>query len=323
MEYAKSNRAIAAFLQDMHLRGIKEINPLIANEVSYPELSIYFGDEVDKALEIMLKDNIVRGYVVDRVLKCPECNTMSIRTRYLCPSCNSFNVERVSLLEHLVCGYIGSSRSFKKSGEQQVCPRCGRVLRTVGVDWRVIGTTFECYDCGYMFDEPKVGHICIPNGHIFDPTTSRYEPVYKYVIDEAVMRLVSEGHLINATVAHVLEKLGYRVQVDGVIKGLSGVDHKFKVIGFKGDQVIAVDTSNPSSSREYLMQMAAKVLDARPSKAILIVLSEKPLKDVEPLALTLNINLIVARNLAELEEVMLQSLSSEGKEEVEVPTKAE
>ncbi len=323
MEYAKSNRAIAAFLQDMHLRGIKEINPLITNEVSYPELSIYFGDEVDKAVEIMLKDNIVRGYVVDRVLKCPECNTMSIRTRYLCPSCNSFNVERVSLLEHLVCGYIGSSRSFEQAGEHQVCPKCGRVLRTVGVDWRVIGTTFECYDCGYMFDEPKVGHVCIPNGHIFDPTTSKYEPVYKYVIDEAVMKIVSEGHLINATVAHVLENLGYKVQVDGVIKGLSGVDHKFKVIGFKGDQVIAVDTSNPSSSREYLMQMAAKVLDARPSKAVLIVLSEEPLKDVEPLALTLNINLIVARNLAELEEVMLQSLSSESKKEVELPTKAE
>lgn len=313
LEYAKSNRAIAAFLQDMYLRGVKEINPLIASEVSYPELSVHFGDEVNKILEIMLRDNIVRGYVVDRVLKCPECNTMSVRTRYLCPSCNSFNVERVLLLEHLVCGYIGSSKSFKKAGEQQICPRCGRILRAVGVDWRAIGTTFECCDCGYMFDEPKVGHICIPNGHVFDPATSKYEPVYKYVIDEAVMKLVSEGHLINAIVAHVLEKIGCKVQVDGVMKGLSGVDHKFKVVGFKDGQVIAVDVSNPYSSREYLMQMAAKVLDTRPSKAMLIVLFKEPLKDVESLASALNINLIVARNLTELEEVMLQSLSCESK----------
>ncbi len=322
MEYAKSNRAIAAFLQDMYLRGISEINPLITNEVTYPELSIYFGDEVDKALEVLLKDNIVKGYVVDRVLKCPECNSMNIRTRYLCPSCGSFNVERVSLLEHLVCGYIGSSRSFRRVGEQQVCPRCGRPLRTVGVDWRVIGTTFECYDCGYMFDEPKVGHVCIPNGHVFDPTNSRYEPVYKYVIDERVLKLIAEGHLVNATVAHVLEKLGYKVVIEGMVKGLSGVDHKFKVIGFKGHQVIAVDTSNPSSSREFLMQMAAKVLDARPSRAILIVLSEEPLREVEPLAMTLNIDLIVARNLSELEEVLTKTLSG-GKEEVEVATSTE
>jgi len=301
------------------LRGISEINPLITSEVTYPELSIYFSDEVDKALEVLLRDNIVKGYVVDRVLKCPECNSMNIRTRYLCPSCGSFNVERVSLLEHLVCGYIGSSRSFRKVGEQQICPRCGRPLRTVGVDWRVIGMTFECYDCGYMFDEPKVGHVCIPNGHVFDPTNSKYEPVYKYVINEGVLKLIAEGHLVNATVAHVLEGLGYKVVIEGVIKGLSGVDHKFKVIGFKGQQVIAVDTSNPSSSREFLMQMAAKVLDARPSRAILIVLSEEPLREVEPLAMTLNIDLIVARNLSELEEILTKTLSSE-KEEVEVAT---
>lgn len=308
-EYVRRRKDIALFLEDIYLKGISEVMPFITNEVTYPELALYFGDNVEGVLDTLQKDGIVRAYVVDRVLKCPDCGTMNIRTRYLCPSCKSFNVEKVSLIEHLMCGYIGSSMSFKKIEDQQICPRCGRTLKTLGVDWRIIGSTFECYDCGYMFDEPKVSHICIPNNHVFEPTTSKYEAVYKYVIEEEVLKLVSEGYLINATVAHVLEDLGFKVTIEGILKGLSGVDHRFKILGVKEDKVVTVDTSNPTSSREYLMQMAAKVLDVKPTKAMLVVLSEEELKDVEALARTLNINLVVSRNLVELEEAIRSVLS--------------
>lgn len=310
LEYCRSNKAIASFLQEMVLRGISEIRPIITSSIEYPELSEFFGGEAGKILEVMVKDGILKGVVVDRILMCPECNAITVRTRYLCPSCKSFNVERVLLIEHMVCGFIGSSRLFKK-GESEVCPRCGRTLKKAQVDWRAIGMTFECYECGLMFDEPKIAHKCIPNGHEFDPTNSKYEAVHKYVLNDEVVKMVREGFLISSTIYQVLASSGYEVHINGVVRGLSGVDHGFNVVGSKDGELTVIETTNLQSSREQLMQMIAKVIDSKPSQALLVVLSQSQegLRELEALASSLNIQLIAAKNLAEIEDAIRRILS--------------
>ncbi|MEM4576581.1 MAG: hypothetical protein QW701_03850 [Candidatus Nezhaarchaeales archaeon] len=311
-EYCRSNKAITSFLQEMVLRGISEIRPIISSNVEYPELSEFFGKEASKMLEVMIRDGILKGVVVDRILMCPECNAITVRTRYLCPSCKSFNVERVSLIEHIICGFIGSNRLFKK-GESEVCPRCGRTLKRAQVDWRIIGMTFECYDCGLMFDEPKIAHKCLPNGHEFDPTNSKYEAVYKYVIKDEVVKMVQEGFLVTSTIHQVLASSGYEVHVDGAVRGLSGVDHRFNVVGSKDGKLTVIETSNLQSGREQLMQMVAKVIDTKPSRALLVVLSqsEEGLRELESLASSLNIRLIAVKNLMEIGEAIRRILSEE------------
>jgi hypothetical protein len=66
---------------------------------------------------------------------CPSCGSQNVSTRYCCPYCKSFNIQKGSLIEHVKCGYMDVEENFRK-GEKLVCPKCHEELKKPDVDYK-------------------------------------------------------------------------------------------------------------------------------------------------------------------------------------------
>ena len=56
-------------------------------------------------------------------LFCPTCKSVKVFSKYVCPHCESDNVNQVKLIEHSLCGYTGMIEEFD-TGTHYACPNC-------------------------------------------------------------------------------------------------------------------------------------------------------------------------------------------------------
>lgn len=141
------------------------------------------------------KDYLMRrGH--SRVLLCPKCGSPHVYSKYACTKCESMDVSHIKLIEHVFCGYTGIWDKFVKK-TRLVCPNCDTDMGSIHsrppgdgsqIDYRVIGTTYECEKCGNRFDRPTILHECQECGSTFDFKTSRYEKIFNYWIPDDVVR---------------------------------------------------------------------------------------------------------------------------------------
>jgi YesN/AraC family two-component response regulator len=180
-------------------------NPI--NHVS-PEFSnidpIFPGIDVnDKWIKIMriLNKLSEKGFLKreerERVILCPSCDSIETFSRYSCPSCNSKKIERLNLIQHLKCGHMGHKKEFIENADY-LCPKC-LPLTHKPEEYRIIGTIFECIECGSRFNKPNISHYCKSCDEYFDHNTSRYVPIYNYLVDNSIKENFNknESTLIN------------------------------------------------------------------------------------------------------------------------------
>jgi CheY-like chemotaxis protein/ribosomal protein L37AE/L43A len=117
----------------------------------------------------------------ERVILCPSCDSVETYSRYSCPSCKSTKIDRLNLIQHLKCGHMGHKKEFVEKSDY-LCPKCLPKTHKKE-EYKIIGTIFECSECGSRFNRPNISHYCKKCDEYFDYNNSRYIPIYYYSTD--------------------------------------------------------------------------------------------------------------------------------------------
>ena len=298
---------------------IKTLEPVYDPQFGYhyPTVEVIVGDssKVEAFLNGLRGSGILEKTLYDKVILCPKCTSPNISIRYCCPFCKSFDIQKSSLVEHVKCGYMDLEANFRQ-GDKYVCPKCHEVMRTIDVDYRKAGVWCTCNNCSKSFDIPVSEHFC-RNCH----ATSTFEEssikeVYAYKLNERVRgESSSQSWFLVAPITELLTKEGLTVKSPAFLKGKSGANHSFDIIGYKGNgdipqRTIVVDlATSPEDavSEQPVIALFAKIFDVSPEKAYLIAIP-KLTENGKKMAELYKIRTIEAENAKEATALLKASI---------------
>ena len=258
---------------------IKTLEPVYDSEVGYryPAVESIVGEASEAApfLNKLFEAGVLEKKLYDKIIFCPKCSSANVSTRYCCPFCKSFNIQKSSLIEHVKCGYMDLEANFR-DGDKYVCPKCHEELRTIDIDYRKAGIWCTCDTCKKSFDIPVTSHFCRNCS-----ATSTFEEVpikdvYSYTLKANVTAESSLNWFLVAAIREFLMKEGLKVESPGLLKGKSGANHSFDIVAYKEDKsrkAIVVDLAMATGnivSEQPVIALFAKIFDVSPEKAFLI-----------------------------------------------------
>ncbi|MFC1803141.1 hypothetical protein ACFL0D_04140 [Thermoproteota archaeon] len=260
---------------------IKLITPITYyNKIEYDAVK-EFEEYVDKnsfdnVLNSLTKKGYLRKTEYDRVIHCPNCDSIDQKLKYNCPQCGSIKARRFELIEHKDCGFVGELSDFKQNRRTMICPKCSTLIRKKGDLYAVIGVSYICDSCGYKFDKPDTSHHCQNCGTIFDYTNSIYNIIHTYNTTPQITELlpVREIRETLRTMESVFLENEYNVELEGMLVGKSKEEHTLSIIAEKNKDTILVDIS-PWGKVENFTNLLGKKMDLDPKAAIMIDLSEE------------------------------------------------
>lgn len=262
------------------VRGeIVELTPSfdLDQTVRYLEVEEVVDGDVSAAKQLVEKlwdTGVFKRKFHEKVLVCPSCLSPNVSNDYVCPNCNSIDIDRKTLLEHTSCGNIDSVDNFLIEGGL-LCPRCNKELVEAGVDYQKLGAWFQCAQCGKRSDMPSPIHRCRNCGHIFTIRDTGFVNVYTYRLATEAEEEFKRSYVVMKPIGVVLEEFQFKVEMPGQIAGRSGALHRFDAVATKGtSEVVVVDViaSDKDIDEVPIASMYAKVFDVTPSQSFLIAI---------------------------------------------------
>ncbi|TCK06524.1 hypothetical protein [Phorcysia thermohydrogeniphila] len=130
--------------------------------LSYPPLENFFTRQdfsVFNVLDLLEEKRFLTGEFYEKVHFCNKCHFAFLNFMEVCPNCGSGDLTIENLIHHFPCAYVGPEEDFKK-GDTFVCPKCGRELKGLGVDFDRPATIYRCNHCRYVTQDPQVKTVC-------------------------------------------------------------------------------------------------------------------------------------------------------------------
>jgi transcription elongation factor Elf1 len=275
------DRKTQVFVSNFLSGKVTELKPVYDPELGYryPLVEVIVGDTsgVDSFLKRLWKAGVLERKLYDKVIYCPRCGSANVSVHHCCPYCNSFNIEKSALIEHIKCGYMDVEENFHK-GDNLVCPKCNEDLKEPDVDYRKAGVWCGCKNCGKSFDIPITSHFCRDCQANFTFGGAVIRDFYTYSLKEEVGEEVALGWVIIVPIRDFLRESGFDVESPAFLKGKSGANHMFDIAAFEGDTtrnltVIDLATSTENTvSEQPIIAMFAKIYDVSPENAYLIAI---------------------------------------------------
>jgi len=112
-----------------------------------------------------------------REVICNRCSGSKLSQLFHCPSCNSSNFRQGILYEHFTCGNITPSETYK----DDVCPKCHKEIKILGVDYRQMDEYYICNDCADQFTQLPYDFQCQSCNNQFKIDSAKWvsNPTYK------------------------------------------------------------------------------------------------------------------------------------------------
>ncbi|MCW4049532.1 MAG: hypothetical protein NWE89_07315 [Candidatus Bathyarchaeota archaeon] len=292
---------------------LKVILPRIGQYVHYPDVERLTGLNRVQTIQL-LKDLWERGVLERRfhgmAYKCPHDDTTNLRPYVTCPICNSENLEIVPLIEHLGCGHVDMERKFIK-GDEYVCPKDGKTLRLIGVDYRRPGVAYYCPECDQLFPEVNVKWMCNYANHVFTLQEAKQETMYDYLLNEDNREDVLRSFKFIEPLAEVFRRHGFDAKTYHNLTGNSGVTHLVDVYAVKLDKnpkvIICSVLSDYNIKPEEVLRLYATSLDTKPTMSILVAIPS--LDDQSRVySETLGLHVIEGETLRVVEEALEKTL---------------
>jgi hypothetical protein len=309
---------VQTFLSKFLTGEIEKLEPVYDPKYGYryPVVESILGDPslVEAFLKELYEAGILERELYDKTIYCPNCSSVNISMRYSCPFCQSFDIEKSSLMEHIKCGYIGMEKDFIK-GNKLVCPGCGESPTKSGVDYRKAGIWCTCNNCKKSFDIPVPTHFCRDCHKVFMFEEATYADAYAYRLTEEARREASLDWVFTVPIVNFLESIGMKVESPGLLKGRSGAEHIFSIAAFKGETTREVNVFDIATAQEEevseqpIIAMFAKIYDVEPDKAFLIAVPKMNEKG-RKMASSYNIVLIEAQDQKEALQALEERISN-------------
>jgi len=200
----------------------------------YPVAEEYFGEDAESRLNELVEQGLMEREFYQRELGCPKCGSINLIVRFYCPKCGSTHIVKDEVIEHWPCGYVGPESEFKDGK----CPKCGKPLKKIGVDYSKPGPMFKCMECGEVLQNPVDKLNCANCGEIFDKGDAKEVILYAYRItprleEELDVALAQRSYLIEN-----LTKMGFNIENPENIYGRSGVKHYFYMVASRGTGIL-------------------------------------------------------------------------------------
>ena len=258
---------------------IVELVPTFDLEQSarYPEVEeIVEGDPsaAKQFVEKLWDVGIFKRKFHEKIIVCPSCFSPNVSNDYVCPNCNSIDIERKALLEHTACGNVDSVDNFLVEGSL-LCPKCNKELVEAGIDYQKLGAWFQCGQCGKRSDMPTPIHRCRSCGHIFSVRDSGFVNLYAYRLSSEAEEEFKRSYLVMKPIGIVLEDFQFKVEMPGQIAGRSGALHRFDAVATKGSSellVLDLIASDKQIDEVPIASMYAKVFDVGPTQTVLVAI---------------------------------------------------
>jgi hypothetical protein len=251
----------------------------------YREVENLMDGDTDGAKQLVEKlwdTGIFKRKFHEKILVCPSCLSANISADYVCPNCNSMDIERKTLLEHTECGTIDSIDNFLVGGGL-VCPKCAKELVEAGMDYQKLGSWFECSQCNKRSDMPSPIHRCRNCGHIFTIKDASFVNIYAYRLSSEAEDEFKRSYLIMKPIGSIFEDYQYRVEMPSQISGRSGAMHRFDLVASKGSEIVVLNllASDKNIGESPVATMYASIFDVAPTQSIIVAIpgmSEKAKK---------------------------------------------
>ena len=244
--------------------------------VRYPEVESIVDDatQAKQLVQKLWDAGIFKRKFHEKILVCPSCLSPNVSNDYVCPNCNSIDIERKTLLEHTSCGNIDSVDNFLVEGGL-LCPKCNKELLEAGADYQKLGAWFQCTQCGKRSDMPSPIHRCRNCGHIFTIRDTGFVTIYAYRLSSEAEEEFKRTYLVMKPIGLVLEEYQFKVEMPGQIAGRSGALQRFDVVATKGSaEIVVLDliASERPVDEAPIASMYAKIFDVSPTQSILIAI---------------------------------------------------
>ncbi len=137
---------------DFILKSTKQVS------LNLIEQMIGFSDE---SIRTHLNELEQEGKIVNlgdkKEVSCNKCNSVKTSQIFSCPSCNSPHFRLGKLIEHYNCGNVSEERTY----QNDKCPSCGKEIKALGVDYRVLPNHYICNNCSDTFSELSSEYLCL------------------------------------------------------------------------------------------------------------------------------------------------------------------
>ncbi|MCW4016524.1 MAG: response regulator [Candidatus Bathyarchaeota archaeon] len=136
-------------------------------------------EELVATLKTLTELDIVNAEPSRSVITCPDCESLTSTLYIECPECESTKMTKEEALEHFDCGNIDFRTKFSKGEGSLVCPKCGKKLKVIGVDYRKIENWYRCSN-NHFFGQPNFSFACSKCTAKFNLETANLEMLHNY-----------------------------------------------------------------------------------------------------------------------------------------------
>lgn len=305
----KLTKFILAVMNLPDKKIIPEQNPSQPQGYVYPLATEYFGSQARSVLEQMAADGLFEKELISKEIGCPRDGSINISLKRHCPQCNSTNISKKELIEHVPCGYIGPEDSFK----EQICPKCHKKLEKVGVDYVKHGQQLVCGQCGHFFQEPVVKAVCAQDKNVFLLTEAKEVELYAYKITKLLQDEITKALDQQKYVRDKISELGFMPILPAKIKGRSGVEQEFFLVAQSGGGLLKVKIviellGNTEISANDILTLYAKAVDIN-AYGVLVGALPKMSAEAKAIARSYNIAYVEGEDLITVSDKLVRKFA--------------
>ncbi|MFQ5561740.1 MAG: diguanylate cyclase domain-containing protein, partial [Nitrospinota bacterium] len=149
---------------------------------SYPGIDFFFegrDGSLFKVLDFLEGQSVISGSFFEKSHFCNQCHSAFLNFQEVCPHCKSADLQVEDLIHHFACAHVGASTEYKK-GSKNICPKCDKELRHVGVDFDKPSIVYTCSPCGHTSQDPEITTTCFNCARKTSPENLLQLTVKKY-----------------------------------------------------------------------------------------------------------------------------------------------
>lgn len=283
---------------------IPSYNP--TNGFTYKEKTSQKADNPIRYSKAFLENLVTLGFLqrsfYDSISTCPNCESPAITLHPRCSKCKSHYIDKISLTEHIPCGYIDQKGKYTKD----ICPKCNKSL--IEGEYRNMGRWYMCKDCGERLEHPQFNLTCRYCNYNFTVEEAKVLEVPKFTLNPKRIKEIRQNVASLENISKLLIDLGFKIEMPGSVTGhKSGMKYHFSILAKKQkggkETVIVVDH-----------EVAEDEIQAQP--LILFIYKISEMKADLPIFIALPKLSQTAKKIAKGHDILIIEGSPEGNERI-------